>query len=699
MAKIHYIGESAHTTYQCEQFSVFQEWFSELKIIAHDVETNVVQSILDRELRVVQYSDYEGLDNWVLQWSYLTTDEQQWLKDKMSDSSIKYLIFASQFEGGIWKKYGVDLANIWDCYIEEQILNTGYTQEKGMFSLAGTLKRRFDVDISKAEQLQFDDNIITDPKIQYAATDTLKLGQLHAIQKLELQQMDSKTKLDAHKGLIKTSWWDNEFVLAIIDMEFEGVTIDQNKWIANYNKALPLVQASEKTLNDIVKQEFKSQAIQADFLYTKDTFDSKIWSSSKKKLGLLSLVFSGLEATAKTELKKYLKETDPKFPEDLAISGKAWNNSDYPVTLDDEYSILKILILMDKDTKEEFTVRLNKTFFDNFKDYMVENELVILANTLKLNWGSPPQRLQVFKWINPSIQDTTAQTVEDNMLKHNLFRIFADFQEKYGLVTKFGLKYLRHVDRDGKIRTSFNTVLATGRLSAREPNLLQLPRNQDYRDCIITEPGTKIVGADFNAEELVIIAVITQEPIWLEALATGKDLHSINAELIFEDKWRQAAEPDCEYFAIDSITKKQKYKKCNCKKHKELRYAAKTIGFGLSYGLSAHGLAIQLHITKSEATKLINKFFTTFKSIQKFFMKWGHFGANNLYITEPVTGRIRFFNRNKLFVDNGRESIVRESMNFPEMYGEIKSDKLLENPEEDNQQLIQNLNGSGEFND
>ena len=129
----------------------------------------------------------------------------------------------------------------------------------------------------------------------------------------------------------------------------------------------------------------------------------------------------------------------------------------------------------------------------------------------------------------------------------------------------------------------------------------------------------------------VIIALLSNESVWLEALKAGHDLHSITASLIYGQKWIDGTEDSCKFIKSKN--------KCNCKVHKDLRNKSKQISFGLSYGLSAHGAAIRLHITKEEAQELIQNFFKTFSSIQKFLVTCGSFGLDNLFITEPVTGR------------------------------------------------------------
>lgn len=168
----------------------------------------------------------------------------------------------------------------------------------------------------------------------------------------------------------------------------------------------------------------------------------------------------------------------------------------------------------------------------------------------------------------------------------------------------------------------------------------QVPANaivgNRYRNCFIPPTDWKFVSSDYNSQELVIIAHISQDPVWIKALKEKKDLHSINAELVFGDKWINGKEDGCQFY-IDN-------QKCKCPKHKTMRIAVKTIGFGLSYGMEASLLASTLKISKREAVALIEKFFTTFSKIRKTLTQLGMFGMYKGYIqTLPPFSRKRYF--------------------------------------------------------
>ena len=104
----------------------------------------------------------------------------------------------------------------------------------------------------------------------------------------------------------------------------------------------------------------------------------------------------------------------------------------------------------------------------------------------------------------------------------------------------------------------------------------------------------------------------------------GKDLHSICAELIFGDKWRDAEGDD--------------------KERKRLRTAVKAINFGLAYGMSEFKLSDTLGISVKEAKQMIKKYFTVFPAIKKFLDNLGAFGKDNGFIrTFAPYRRIRWF--------------------------------------------------------
>jgi DNA polymerase I-like protein with 3'-5' exonuclease and polymerase domains len=659
--RIKYIGEITHTIkYRVvSSFDDFVNWFQTQKILAHDVETNVTASILDRELRVIQFGSVDGKDIWVIQWSYLT-EEQQQIVIRLLQSNSCTLITHTNFEYVIWRKYGVVIEKLWDTYVAEKVLHAGLTVEKGYFSLKDTLKRRFEIDISKAEQTNFGDDILTDSKIEYAAVDVLKLGKLMDIQKIEAKIKDKQIGFEkSRKGIRKTLWWENEFTKVLGDIEYQGINFDSSTWMDNYYQALPLVENAIKDLNTTVRKSFDLKYLEKEGLYVAEDTIEPIWDSPQKKLLVLSWIFPDLAVTNKVALKEFLRDNDPDFPDNIKINGKSWNNSEYRTDYSTVYGILKVLTERTKQNKASIDQHLNEMLLSNFRDRLLEHELLTPANTVTINWASPLQRMKIFRLINPNIPDTKAQTIEDNYHRHKVFRDYTEYIENYSLISKFGLDYLNHIEADGRIRTRFDQVLSTGRISSYNPNLLQLPRLQRYRDAFIASPGWHFVGADYSSEEILIIALLSNDPVWLKSFRDGDDVHSVNASLIYGEDWIKATEPNCAFH--------HNKQKCKCPGHQDMRNKSKAISFGLSYGLSAHGAAIRLKITKKEAQDLIDRFFKTFPNIKDKLEAFAYWGVKRGFIAEPVFGRPRFYDEWKISVSSKLGTPFEGGMSYREV--------------------------------
>jgi len=150
---------------------------------------------------------------------------------------------------------------------------------------------------------------------------------------------------------------------------------------------------------------------------------------------------------------------------------------------------------------------------------------------------------------------------------------------------------------DGRLHTHFvQTGTATGRLSSRDPNLQNIPiRDEEgrrIRQAFVAEPGNVLISADYSQIELVVLAHLSQDPGLIEAFIKGQDVHRRTASLIFGIPEEQVSG--------------------------EQRRIAKTINFGVMYGMSAFRLSNELSISRSDAQAFINTYFTTYKGIRSF---------------------------------------------------------------------------------
>jgi DNA polymerase-1 len=267
-----------------------------------------------------------------------------------------------------------------------------------------------------------------------------------------------------------------------------------------------------------------------------------------------------------------------------------------------------------------------------------------------INWGSPMQTLKLFQSLVAELEDVNGKKLNKYRYKHKLIDEYIRYKERTKLANAYGTKFFKYVNSDGKVHTNFAQILDTGRVSSSKPNMQQIPSDNTFRNCFIAQDGWVFVSSDYSSQELNVIAYGSQDPVWLEALEKGLDLHGVCADLVFEDKWRSA----------------------DADEKKKLRTQIKAINFGLAYGMGPFKLADTLQISKQEAEDLIEKYFTEFPNIRDFLTKLGTFGTRNGYIrTFKPFKRRRWFDNwfPKIWDDRSKlmefGSIERASKNTP----------------------------------
>ncbi|MFZ5877489.1 MAG: DNA polymerase I [Nitrospirota bacterium] len=151
--------------------------------------------------------------------------------------------------------------------------------------------------------------------------------------------------------------------------------------------------------------------------------------------------------------------------------------------------------------------------------------------------------------------------------------------------------------RTGRIHTTFHqAVAATGRLSSSDPNLQNIPikgpMGPRIRAAFVPEPGYVLVSADYSQIELRILAHLSGDEGLLEAFRTDGDVHTDTARTLFN-------------LPADAITP-------------AMRRAAKTVNFGIIYGISPFGLSEQLGVSQGEAKRYIDEYFAHFAGVRRF---------------------------------------------------------------------------------
>ncbi|QDP52804.1 MAG: putative DNA polymerase [Prokaryotic dsDNA virus sp.] len=245
---------------------------------------------------------------------------------------------------------------------------------------------------------------------------------------------------------------------------------------------------------------------------------------------------------------------------------------------------------------------------------------------IDIKWSSPTQVLRVFREYGLDIEKVNA--FELSKYKDRKFvDQYLKYKEKQKIVSTYGKSFLKYVMKDGKVRTSFWQILNTGRVSSgskedRKPNMQNIPADNKFRNCFKARPGYSLVSVDYSGQELGIIASGSKDPVWMKAREEEADLHSICADMVFQERWREA----------------------DADEKKKLRTMIKTINFGLAYGMSKFKLSDTLQISVDDAEALINKYFTVFPKIGGFLENLGNYGKyyGNIRTFKPYR-RIRWF--------------------------------------------------------
>ncbi len=231
-------------------------------------------------------------------------------------------------------------------------------------------------------------------------------------------------------------------------------------------------------------------------------------------------------------------------------------------------------------------------------------------------------------------QYSTAEDVLSSLKEH---QIVADILE-YRQCKKLQNTYVEALPNElnpktNRIHTVYaQAVTTTGRLSSNNPNLQNIPirtqRGQKVREAFIPRNNDYILlAADYSQIELRIIAALSEEETMIKAFRRGEDIHTSTASKVFS-------------VPQDDVTRKQ-------------RSNAKTINFGIIYGVSAFGLSNQTNLTKSEAKKLITNYYETYSKLKNYIAKQVDFARENGYV-ETILGRKRY-----LKDINSRNAIVR----------------------------------------
>ncbi len=213
-------------------------------------------------------------------------------------------------------------------------------------------------------------------------------------------------------------------------------------------------------------------------------------------------------------------------------------------------------------------------------------------------------------------------------------KVLSGFVEPFAAMAK---------DSGGFIHSTFDHLnTGTGRLSSRDPNVQNMPVFGDwavkFRSCFVPDKGKIFVAADYSQIELRVLAHLSGEERLIESFKEGRDIHSETASWVFG-------------LPVSDINAEQ-------------RRFAKTVNFGLIYGMSAHGLAQRLGVSRVQAASMMERYFGVLPKVSSY-LRSSVAEAKSRGYTESIFGRIRPLTELSTVEGRGGHPIDRVAQNTP----------------------------------
>ena len=338
---------------------------------------------------------------------------------------------------------------------------------------------------------------------------------------------------------------------------------------------------AEISLNDAIKlNEITSNGVAVSLIKLKEIYINKLIKSLQLKL------FSDVE---------------------LPLVEVLFNMEKAGVKIDAEQ--IKVLSETYHKELDELTSKIYEIAGMEFNINSPKQLQEILFNALKIEYkGKPSTSIEVLN----AIKD-----------KHEIVEYIIRYRKIAKLISTYLDGMLNYVSEDGKIHTTFmQRTTSTGRLSSREPNLQNLPIRDDegriLRKMFLSsfENGV-MVSADYNQIELRLIANFSGDETMINDYLSGKDIHTATASKIFGVEH-------------DSVTK-------------NMRRVAKSVNFGIIYGIGAYGLSQNINSTVKEANEFIKKYLEIYPKVKEYGEECVRLAREKGY-SETMMGRIRHLN-------------------------------------------------------
>ena len=319
------------------------------------------------------------------------------------------------------------------------------------------------------------------------------------------------------------------------------------------------------------------------------------------------------------------------------------HDSSYNLFNEIEMPLLKVLskmenegINLDVELLNQYSTDLEKTLTKT------SNEIFKLSGS-EFNISSPKQLGEVLfeemelvkkpKKTKSGQYSTSEETLQKIRGEHKVIEHILDYREIKKLLSTYVNALPIIVNpKTNRIHTTFNqSVAATGRLSSVRPNLQNIPirteRGMKIREAFISRENCILLAADYSQIELRIMASLSKDKSMLEAFNQNIDIHSATAAKVYN-------------VALKDVTR-------------SMRSAAKSVNFGIIYGISAFGLSQNISVSRKEAKQIIDQYFEEFPDVKEY-MDLSIQKAREQEYVETIFGRRRY-----LKDINSRNAVMR----------------------------------------
>lgn len=334
---------------------------------------------------------------------------------------------------------------------------------------------------------------------------------------------------------------------------------------------------------------------------------------AETKLGLKGIEYEDLVPKGQTFADLPIEKAYPYAAEDADFTFQLWQKLEPQLKSQNLYELFTSteMRLMPLLAEMEITgIHLDsQTLYDYNKELTIgiediQNKIYSTVGHT-FNIASPKQLQEVLfteRGLKPTKKTKTGYSTDTSVLEELALydpvpKMILEYRELAKLQSTYVETLPSMCDKNERIHTDFiQTGTATGRLSCREPNLQNIPvRNEagrKIRSAFTATPGTILISADYSQIELVVLAHLSQDKNMCNAFISGTDVHKATAALIFG-------------VPQEEVTP-------------QMRRTAKTINFGVIYGMSAFRLANDLGISRTQAAEFIENYFKTYSSVNDF---------------------------------------------------------------------------------